>query len=496
MRPAALHAHLNEEHVPLTMFEESETKYADRTDSLHVSDVTDCAPGLESPPILAPPRVQTSSRTCSMLISLLPAFIRPGGLTRKKKLSKTAYLDALRGWAAFIVVFYHSGRADGRPIWQMPFVHLFDSGHGMVAIFFVISGYVLSYRMLTLMRKRDFTGLYNALASASFRRWFRLFLPTGLATLFVVFLTRTWILHPGPVERFDSTWYHLWHWFNDWLESSNPLADIKGWWYPLVFRTVYLDQMWTIPVEYRGSMVLFLHCAICGRMATRTRMLYTSLIIILCYYWQLVYVSLFLFGMLIAESSLENMAAADTANDDDNNTLPTTKPWSKASTRTTAFRNTLTTPVLFILAIFFVSQPENFGSNDHWPWPSLQRLVPNWWYPGSDEQFWVSFGAALLVFVLDRSPTLQKPLRWPISQYLGEISFGLYAVHLPIFWALDMGRIKPWVEAHASHTAVVDTLTFAGLLVVIMWVADYFTRIDRYFVRFGHWLQGRLFVQD
>lgn len=47
----------------------------------------------------------------------------------------------------------------------------------MVAIFFILSGYVLSYKPLQLAREGDTRALYDNLSSAAFRRTPRLFLP-------------------------------------------------------------------------------------------------------------------------------------------------------------------------------------------------------------------------------------------------------------------------------------------------------------------------------
>lgn len=79
-------------------------------------------------------------------ISLPPKFVRRGGLQQKKKLGPTSYLDALRGWAAFIVVNHHGFPYANLKIFEYPFFSLMLAGRAMVDIFFVISGYVLGLR--------------------------------------------------------------------------------------------------------------------------------------------------------------------------------------------------------------------------------------------------------------------------------------------------------------------------------------------------------------
>lgn len=80
------------------------------------------------------------------ILSLPPNFVRRGGLRPKKKLGPTSYLDALRGWAAFIVIIHHRFPYERLQIFGFPFFSLIIAGHAMVDIFFVISGYVLGVR--------------------------------------------------------------------------------------------------------------------------------------------------------------------------------------------------------------------------------------------------------------------------------------------------------------------------------------------------------------
>ncbi len=60
----------------------------------------------------------------------------------------------------------------------------------MVALFFVISGYALGYRLLILTRQGDTERLLNALASSTFRRYFRLYLSSVVACMIALGLVR------------------------------------------------------------------------------------------------------------------------------------------------------------------------------------------------------------------------------------------------------------------------------------------------------------------
>jgi peptidoglycan/LPS O-acetylase OafA/YrhL len=121
-----------------------------------------------------------------------------------RQLRPTAYLDGLRGFAAFLVyIHHHQLFAHGLKelkVFESGFgyegeFHLstffllrnfFTGGHLAVAIFFVISGYVLSVKPLSLIHAGEYLKLFDNLASAFFRRWFRLYIPLIVTTLVYV----------------------------------------------------------------------------------------------------------------------------------------------------------------------------------------------------------------------------------------------------------------------------------------------------------------------
>lgn len=104
-------------------------------------------------------------------IALTPSFWqhRVGGQPpAPPKQHAIAALDGLRGWASLLVFNFHflftytwkvavgwGFNRDNYGLWQLPIIHMAVSGHIMVAIFFVISGYVLSYKPLKMKRHRE-----------------------------------------------------------------------------------------------------------------------------------------------------------------------------------------------------------------------------------------------------------------------------------------------------------------------------------------------------
>jgi hypothetical protein len=250
----------------------------------------------------------THLRVTGLLLAALPRYMQPGGLRRKKKLIPSSYLDALRGYAALIVVNYHLWQHKEHTwLVQLPIFRVLIGGRGMVDVFFIISGYVLSYRLLMLTRNQD-RRLLDAVASATFRRYLRLFGSTGAATfiaMIVVWLG--WIEVTDGMEvtgRKETFFAQVWDWWRDLAKLSNPFSHVEGFWYLGDLNSRYLNQLWTIPVEFRGSMVVFSFCTMACKLSTRHRMILTWILVNAFVYWRVVYAALFLLGMWIADVSL------------------------------------------------------------------------------------------------------------------------------------------------------------------------------------------------
>lgn len=172
----------------------------------------------------------------------IPSFLQ-GPEARAKlrptRVHPTAYLDGMRGVAALFVFFCHYGyksyttgtgygaRGGFYHFWRLPLIRLWYQGSPGVAIFFVISGYALSFRPLKLMRSGKTLEFYQALNSTLFRRYARLFIPTAVSTFIIMMLLQLgvyeWTREFSHDRKYlhNVTEYHLrlmpfwtqvWHW--------------------------------------------------------------------------------------------------------------------------------------------------------------------------------------------------------------------------------------------------------------------------------------------
>lgn len=191
-----------------------------------------------------------------VFIFLTPSFLQ-GRHAREQicpaKLSPTAYLDGMRGLAALFVFFCHyfyqaftiaEGWGCGETnyhILKLPFLRLWYQGPPAVCVFFIISGYALSYRPLKLIRSRSFSDFSTTMSSLVFRRGIRLYLPTAISTFMIICLLRVgayeWtrdfagdrtymknIVEPHP-QRMDDAFAQ----YRDWIIHMYKFVHVFGW---------------------------------------------------------------------------------------------------------------------------------------------------------------------------------------------------------------------------------------------------------------------------
>lgn len=436
-----------------------------------------------------PPTARDLQQT---LIQALPRFCRPGSLCTMSEPGPTAYLDALRGYAAWNVFLAHGYKDYHFWYKHQPFLSALMAGEAMVALFFVISGYVLSYRLLIYTRNRSGDKLLSGLASSTFRRAMRLYGSTTVALFAALIMVRLRLYNGGIYPLYiESLWAQLFDWVWTLLFFFNPFAtEIHGYYSAEGLQNKYLGPMWTIPVELRGSMILFIYIAATCKLRVYTRIVLTCLLVVGCHVWAALYVAHFLMGMLVAEIALlrypERLTAAPSL--PEHITIP----------RRQSLISKCFWTLIFIVGVFLLGEPDGdtnaLGFLGNWPWAFLRSWIPSY-LNFADKLYWyLGIGSFLLVLGLEMYPTLQAPLRCGWSQYVGDLSFGIYALHVPLLIAI----ISHWYEAKVRQAYGWDEgwgiLPGALIMhVVVFTCADYFNRVDRRVVKLGKWVQEQCF---
>lgn len=460
---------------------------------------------------------------------LSPRKLRPGRIWRRIRstlsgyfstpesaapLRPTAYLDGLRGFAAFLVYWQHHVLWAHGPL-QMaaienafgyngqhhfaafPFIRLlFNGGHFAVATFFIISGYVLSVKPLSLIQAGDQSKLADNLSSQLFRRWLRLYIPVA-ATTFLYMLT--WHLFGG-----------LWVPF---AKKQGNLRDEIWWWYCEIknFSFIfgggsepwlsYNFHLWSIPVEMKGSIVVYTALLAFSRATTKARLWCTlGLMFYFMYIADGWYCCLFMSGMLLAD--LDLLAAK--------NALP------RLLTRLSPYKEFIYYHLLAI-ALFLGGIPTpstnvaDLRASVGWYYLSFLKPQAAFDY----KWFYLFVAATFLVAATPRIAWLRRFFECRFCQYLGRVSFALYLVHGPILWTLgdrlytavgwagsngleQYVELAWWVNRFPLPTGGIMGLELAFLLphVILLpatfWAAEAVMRyVDEPAVQFAQWCMQR-----
>jgi peptidoglycan/LPS O-acetylase OafA/YrhL len=247
----------------------------------------------------------------------LPSFAHSLLYVAKSKESKNAthtsqrdtdYLDGIRGLAAMVLVVSHflthsypgmrfgyGYNGENWSLAQLPVIRIIFSIPTAVNIFFVVSGFVLSANAIQLMRHSSHSTLLQVLSSSTFRRGCRLFIPSVASSTLEFMLLRIGFLSSFTPTEYISSWH------NDTLNYAKFLRKLFNVWTLEAETSWFNPPLWTIPFEFRCSMIVYLFLLGLSRSKMRARLaveLMSILYAILLDRWELV---LFLWGIFLAE---------------------------------------------------------------------------------------------------------------------------------------------------------------------------------------------------
>lgn len=373
----------------------------------------------------------------------------------------TAYLDGLRGFAAFLVYVHHNelwahaaspngdneafenayGFKGRKHFVTLPFVrNFFTGGHIAVAIFYVISGYVLCHKPLGLIIDKKPMALLDNLASSVFRRWFRLYIPIFVTT----FLYAT-----------------SWHIFGHYWVSNSKQHDtiLEEWWewyvelknFTFLFKegSIWVSMnthLWSIPFEMRGSIIVFLTMLGLYRATHLARHL--SMIFLAFYFLWIVdgyYCCMFMVGIYLCYLDL----LAQRNDPGFPNFLRRLQPYKMFYVY-----------LFFVLGMYLAGVPSQ--RNDL----MLLRSNPGWYYLSflkpqavfDPKWFYLVFASGMIVGTVPHIGPFKRFFEGSFCQYLGRISYSLYLVHGPVLASIGdrVYAMTGWYRVLEDHDKMLE----------------------------------------
>ena len=312
-------------------------------------------------------------------------------------------------------------------LFQKPFFRLISQGPAWVALFIILSGFVNSLKPIKSARAGNIdVGLSN-LATSSFRRSFRLFLPATTATVLSWFICQFGAY--DTAAKSDAYW----------LFTTSPHPSSSwGAAFEDLFRAIrttwsynpdnpYDQPQWALMYLLQGSMMVFMTLLMTINLAPR----YRVLTVIGLYFWSFnwtIKIGDRRCSFLVARFPLTYLLLAMVGIDVYVGILLAELSNSDYLLSMSRF-STIISPPLTVLGLYLMSFPAEYHSWAPWAYNLLllrQRIAPE----GSEtSRFWPTIGAQILAFAIVISPHMRRGLSHPKLLWLGKVSFPLYLLH-------------------------------------------------------------------
>ena len=380
--------------------------------------------------------------------------------------SRQTHLDSLRGVAALIVVITHyftvfypytifglQGGYQQHSSWEnfvfFPPLGIIISGRLAICLFFILSGYVLSYshlgephrlrKILVSIIKRPIRlgGLvWFSMIAGSLLWYFGLFANISVADL------------TGSKPWFNNFWTGDFN-LSKFLVNLTTASFSRG--------EIYNPPLWTIKIELYGSMMIFLFLLLFGQ--ARFRLL-ISILLVLVFYDSLY--QGFWIGLSIADI---------VKNHNDN--------------RSPGLRSALN--YLIIILFVYLSSYPHFVDHDFLRGTIYAALPDDHGFGGGYPML-----AALLIFILlVTNATLKKHLNKPVFQFFGHISYALYVMHF-----LVLGSLSSWLfqilynKLGYNGSFIISFSLGLSVMVMVSYIATRY--IDDPAIRFSNYFGNKV----
>lgn len=379
------------------------------------------------------------------------------GMETTKKLVE---LEALRGIAAIVVLIHHfmlgfAPRLHGMTYADQPYslfgtpAFAFVNGSAAVIVFFVLSGFVLSLRVLRTGRPAD-------ALTAAFKRWPRLAGPVVLTNAVAGAMMAAGLF--SNVETAPTVpsvwlgWFYTWPGMG-WREI--PASVWEGATTVFTGDSFYNSNLWTMVYEFVGSFVVLAAALLASRLP-RFRFAALGAIWLVVFLWS-PYVSAFVAGVALALWWMDRPR----------------RDWS-------AGRSWLSFGIAVLLAGFHRS----FASEE--PTGIYAWLTPlAAWNMQGFRVLLHTLAAALLILLFLRSAGVRRRLSGRLGYALGYLSFGIYLSQVVVICSVSSAvfvATAGW--SHVPRLVVTFLATVSATLMLAVPVAAF----DHWWVR---WIGAR-----
>jgi peptidoglycan/LPS O-acetylase OafA/YrhL len=375
-----------------------------------------------------------------------------------KSAGKLVPLEGLRGIAAAIVVLYHLVLGfthkgvgvvpHGHGFWDviLQFGLGLLNGGAAVAVFFVLSGFILS---LPFANDRRISRILVSLL----KRWPRLAMLTTIACLFawgLIWLSAHEYRHAAHV--IGSGWMAT--------HGNAPIAGHtlswlaalrEGFFSAFLTGDVHFDSpLWTMRIELFGSFAIFLAAPVLFAVQSwPLRLALIFVVMLLCGgVYPVTYLSDFLIGTIVAMLYAEGR-------------MPVFSNWQAA--------------VLGLVAIYLFSFTYEQKLLIHAP---IKAVMPS----GDTSHFVWDAGAVLMILLLLGNPYLRRVFSKTWAVWLGLLSFPIYLLHGPIMLSAGAaafnGGLQPLGQTGSVLAAVgVSVALTLACAVPLVWVDKAWTKV-------------------
>ncbi len=336
-------------------------------------------------------------------------------------------IDGVRGWAAFSVLLFHifcETFSVLKPEFRSVFTHFIFNGPLAVTVFFVLSGDALSTGYLKKQK-------LSSIDSLLLKRYFRLTVPISLSCLIVYLLMKAGLMFnleaAGIVHRED--------WLGSFIPFQPSIVSLLRYSFYQVYdghslANSYNPFLWTMSIEFIGSMLVFLFLYVSNRLVSPIKLLIS--VIVFLFVAKSLY-ALFFVGVLFGYLRALDVFTKFLGN----------KIWQIA------------TIVIIFALIIIDTQLRFFISQGH-----VNIVI-----------------SSALVFCIYSSSLCLSFFSCGISRVLGKISFPLYLVHFSVIASLTSFLIIKFSSSLDSyHIYLISIISiFASLL-----GATLFYRVEDY----------------